>query len=128
MQALALYRPGTAGLYLAANDTLAYRKTFALWGDSQRNISYEVVQALPDPATARAAWEPAFASLIGTFEGDWLTAVERYREWGTRQRWARESRLRRGLVPQWLRETGMWVWIVDDHRVCCRRRSHCATN
>ncbi|HSL69002.1 MAG TPA: DUF6259 domain-containing protein [Longimicrobiales bacterium] len=110
MQAIALYRVGDAGLYLAADDTLAYRKTFALWGDGQRDISYELVQALPNPGAPRAAWQPAFSSLIGTFEGDWLTAVEHYREWGTRQRWARESRLNRGLVPKWLLETGMWVW------------------
>jgi hypothetical protein len=75
LQALALYRPGGAGLYFAADDTLAYRKTFALWGDGQRNISYEVVQALPDPASPRDTWQPSFSAVIGTFEGDWLTAV-----------------------------------------------------
>jgi hypothetical protein len=110
LQALALYRPDRAGLYAATDDTLAYRKTFALWGDGSGMLGYEVVQELPDPARPRDAWSPAFASVLGTFQGDWLTAVERYRTWGTQQRWARESRLRRGLVPGWLLETGMWVW------------------
>ncbi|MDP2958688.1 MAG: DUF6259 domain-containing protein [Longimicrobiales bacterium] len=110
MQAMALYRPDRAGLYLAADDTLAFRKTFAFWGDGTGPISYEVVQALSDPASPRQAWEQPFASVIGTFQGDWITAVERYREWGTRQAWARDSRLNRGLVPSWLLDTGMWVW------------------
>ncbi len=110
MQVLALYRPDRAGLYLATDDTLAYRKTFALWGDGSSAISYEVAEELSDPASPRDAWEPTFASEVGTFHGDWLTAVERYRAWGTRQRWARESRLARGRVPKWLLDTGMWVW------------------
>ncbi|MHB1192950.1 MAG: DUF6259 domain-containing protein [Longimicrobiales bacterium] len=110
IQMLALYRPDQAGLYLAADDTLAYRKSFAFWGDGTGSISYEVVQALSDPASPKDRWEQPFASVIGTFQGDWITAVERYRAWGTRQAWARNSRLSRGLVPDWLLETGMWVW------------------
>lgn len=110
MQVMALYRPDRAGLYLAADDTLAYRKTFAWWGDATGALAWELVQALPDPAAPKDAWAPAFAAVVGTFHGDWLTAVERYRAWGTRQAWARNSRLRRGLVPSWLLDTGMWVW------------------
>ncbi len=110
MQMLALYRPDRAGLYLATDDTLAYRKTFALQGAPDGSASYEVAQELSDPAAPRDAWQPAFGSVVGTFHGDWITAVERYRAWGTRQRWARESRLARGRVPQWLLDTGMWVW------------------
>ncbi len=110
MQALALYRPGAAGLYLAADDTLAFRKSFALWGDSAGSLSYEITQQLPDPNRPRQRWSPGYSALVGSFEGDWLTAAEIYREWGTRQRWARQSRLNRGVVPSWLRETGMWVW------------------
>jgi len=110
IQMLALYAPGTAGLYVSADDTLAYRKSFALWGDGTGALSYELTQELPDPSAPKARWAPAYTVYVGSFEGDWLDAVERYRAWGTRQRWARESRLNRGVVPEWLRETGMWVW------------------
>jgi len=110
IQMLALYAPGTAGLYVSADDTLAYRKSFALWGDGTGELSYELTQELPDPAEPKAGWAPAYTAYVGSFEGDWLDAVARYRTWGTRQRWARESRLNRGLVPAWLRETGLWVW------------------
>ena len=33
LQMIALYRRGGGGLYAAADDTLAYRKTFVLWGE-----------------------------------------------------------------------------------------------
>jgi len=110
LQVLALYRRGDAGLYVAADDTLAYRKTFALWGDSDGSRGYELVHPLENPARPRTQWAPPYAALLGTFQGDWITVAERYRAWGTRQPWARESRLRRGRVPEWLLRTGMWVW------------------
>jgi hypothetical protein len=110
LQLLALYARGGAGLYAAADDTLAYRKTFAVWGEPDGSRGYELVHPVENPASPRARWTPAYAALLGTFKGDWITAAERYREWGTRQAWARDSRLRRGLVPQWLLRTGMWVW------------------
>jgi hypothetical protein len=110
IQMMALYRPDRAGLYLATDDTLAYRRSFAFWGDGTGPISYEVTQALSDPSAPKDRWEQPFASVVGTFQGDWITAVERYREWGTRQAWARNSRLNRGVVPRWLLDTGMWVW------------------
>jgi hypothetical protein len=110
LQLMALYARGGAGLYAAADDTLAYRKTFAVWGEPGGSRGYELVHPVENPASPRTRWTPAYAALLGTFKGDWITAAERYREWGTLQAWARDSRLRRGLVPQWLLRTGMWVW------------------
>jgi hypothetical protein len=110
LQLLALYRRGGSGFYAAADDTLAYRKALAIWGEADGSRGFEMLHPVSDPGRQRERWEPAYAARIGTFRGDWMTAAERYREWGTQQAWARESRLRRGLVPQWLLETGMWVW------------------
>jgi len=109
LQAIALYQSGGPGLYLAADDSLAYRKSFALWGEGGGTAGYEMVH-LPENPGAAATYAPSYAAIVGTFTGDWMTAAERYRAWGTRQRWARESRLTRGQVPAWVRETGLWVW------------------
>jgi imidazolonepropionase-like amidohydrolase len=109
LQAVALYRNGGPGLYAAADDSSNYRKSFAMWGEPGGTAGYEMVHLPENPGRA-ASYEPRYAALLGTFEGDWLTAAERYRAWGTKQRWARESRLTRGLVPAWVRETGLWVW------------------
>ncbi|KPK82390.1 MAG: hypothetical protein AMS25_02425 [Gemmatimonas sp. SM23_52] len=110
LQALAVYQEGGPGFYAAADDTAGYRKAFAVWGDGQGGLGFEVVHLLEDPGTPRDGYAPTFSGLLGTFEGDWITAAERYRAWGTRQVWARESRLRRGLVPTWLLDTGLWLW------------------
>jgi len=126
IQVMALYHPERAGLYLAGDDTLAYRRTVAFWGDGTGAQSYEVAQALPDPELPKEAWDQPFSSIVGTFQGDWITAVERYRTWGTRQHWARNSRLNRGLVPGWLRETGMWVWTGGGLPACSRPPWSCA--
>lgn len=110
LQMIALYQPNGAGFYAASDDTLAFRKSFAVWADNDSTRSYELIHPLPDPQQVKTRWTPGYAAVIGTFAGDWLTAAERYRAWGSRQVWARESRLRRGLVPRWLLDTGMWVW------------------
>jgi hypothetical protein len=110
LQVVALYRRGGAGLYAAADDTLSFRKTFAIWGEPDGSRGYELIHALENPATPRARWTPAYAAVLGTFRGDWITVAERYRTWGTQQAWARNSRLKRGLVPEWLLRTGMWEW------------------
>lgn len=108
-QMVTLYQNGGAGLYAAADDSLAYRKSFAVWGERGGTAGYELVH-LPENPGHNASYSPSYAAIIGTFAGDWLTAVERYREWGTRQRWARESRLTNDKVPQWVQKTGIWVW------------------
>ena len=110
LQALALYQQNGPGFYAAAHDTMAYHKTFAVWGDAGGSIGFELAQLLEDPQKPRTNWSQPYPAVIGTFRGDWISASEQYREWGSRQYWARESRLKRGLVPAWLTNTGMWVW------------------
>ena len=36
--------------------------------------------------------------------------MERYRRWGVRQYWARTSRFATRRSPQWIYDTGIWVW------------------
>lgn len=109
LQAISFTAPARGGLYFASDDTLAYRKQFALWGDADGKAGYDVVHALSDPGK-NARYSPAYAVLVGIVRGDWFSAIERYRAWGTRQYWARESRFATGKSPQWIRDTGIWVW------------------
>lgn len=108
-QAIALYQNGGPGLYAAANDSLNYRKSFALTGDAGGHASYEMVHLLENPGR-NARYVMPYSAVIGTFTGDWFTAAEIYREWGTRQRWARESRFVKGEVPEWVTSTALWIW------------------
>jgi hypothetical protein len=96
-------------LYFSADDSAAFRKSFALWGNADGSAGYDMVHLLPNPGTLNV-FSPTYASIVGVVHGDWFSAVERYRKWGTAQYWARQSRLHTGTTPEWLRETGIWVW------------------
>ena len=109
MQLFALSSAEQGGLYFAANDTAAFRKHFEFWGEPNGRAGYSVAHVLSDPGT-HDTYAPAYAAIVGLVAGDWLSAVERYRAWGTTQYWARESRLRTGTTPAWMRNTGIWEW------------------
>lgn len=110
LQCLTFYRENGPGLYLSCDDTAAFRKTFAFWGDTLQRINYEMGHYPENQNSPRTTYFPSYRAIVGTFQGDWITAAEQYREWGTKQNWAQQSRLSRGLVPDWLLNTGMWVW------------------
>jgi hypothetical protein len=110
LQCLAFYQQGGPGLYVACDDAAAYGKTFAFFGDGLGHVSCELVH-LPESSDQPAGgWTLPYQVLVGTFAGDWLTAAELYRGWATNQVWAKQSRLTRGAVPDWVLHTGAWVW------------------
>ena len=109
MQCLTYYQDGGNGLYLACDDDDVRRKTFSVWGTSGGDVHYEMLH-YPENGREGARYELPYSALLGTFRGDWVTAAERYREWAVDQPWTKQSRLRRGLVPDWVLDTGMWVW------------------
>ncbi len=104
MQCAALYTPGKRGFYAACNDTLAFRKNFAFTLDSSGNLIYQL-NSFPAIDTGSDKYEPSYSSVIGSFNGDWITAAEIYRDWGSKQKWSRkvvskQDRLRNGLKRQ----------------------------
>ena len=110
LQCLAFYASEGVGLYLAADDTAANRKTFAVTAEPDGEIRCEVTHLPEWAGSTEDIWTMPYNVILGTFQGDWVTAAERYRQWGTNQVWAKESRAARGQVPGWIRETGLWVW------------------
>ena len=108
LQCLAFYRKNGPGLYFSCDDTASYRKSFVMWDSGNGQVNYEMVH-LPESQAAESYRLP-YQAILGAFQGDWFTAAERYRSWGTNQVWARESRLASGRTPDWVRATGMWVW------------------
>jgi hypothetical protein len=115
MQCLAISSQSGAGLYLACDDTAAFHKIFAVFADTAGDLGVEVVH-LPEPRLGDTAlgmpstWGLPYQVLLGTLDGDWITAAEWYRSWATNQAWVLQSRLRKGTVSTWARETGLWVW------------------
>ncbi|HOF20123.1 MAG TPA: DUF6259 domain-containing protein [Bacteroidales bacterium] len=109
LQCLALYSPGRSGLYIACNDTLAYIKNFSFTLDSLNTLTYRM-HNFPSIDPSSASYTIPYSAVVGSFRGDWITAAEIYREWASGQRWARESRFLKGLTPEWLEKTALWVW------------------
>ena len=110
LQCLVFGEPGGPGLYLACNDTEAFRKSFAFFGEGQDTINCELVHPPENSERPTGQWTLPYEVQVGALEGDWGTAAEWYRGWATNQAWAKESRLNRGLVPDWVLQTGVWVW------------------
>jgi hypothetical protein len=110
LQCLAFYQSDGPGLYLACDDAAAFRKVFAFLGDEQGEVGCEVVHLPEYRDRAAGRWMLPYRVVAGAFAGDWITAAERYRAWATNQTWATESRLSRRAVPEWVLDTGAWVW------------------
>jgi hypothetical protein len=107
LQCVTVYRENGPGVYLATDDTGGQRKQFALFGHGGGGLGMDVAHVT---AGQMHFYEPPCDALLGAFHGDWFTAAERYRAWARDQRWVVESRARRGLTPDWVRDTGIWVW------------------
>ncbi len=110
MQCLAFYGQGGLGVLLSTNDTGALRKQFAVYGDGNQGLGLEVVHLPTGTETGSGCFETTYNVETRLFHGDWFTAAEFYRAWGSQQEWVRESRRQRGVVPLWVTDTGLWVW------------------
>ncbi|WP_339917384.1 DUF6259 domain-containing protein [Yeosuana marina] len=110
LQCIALYNDSEKfGLYTACNDSLAYRKDFSYTLDGSNNLTYKVSN-YPSIDEKSDIYSPKYEAIIGSFKGDWITAAEQYREWGSKQKWSSESRFKNGLTPKSLEETALWEW------------------
>ncbi|MCO5241428.1 MAG: DUF6259 domain-containing protein [Chitinophagaceae bacterium] len=109
MQFLALYNKESYGLYAAADDTLGYSKQFVLKTDRDRYLNYHIVN-FPASDTALKSYVLPYNGIIGSFKGDWISAAGIYKEWGTKQRWSKESRFRNSSDNSWVEKTALWVW------------------
>ncbi len=109
LQCLALYNPDSCGFYAASNDSLVYIKNFSLTLDTLNTLTYRM-HNFPSLNTSQSSCRLPYSGVIGSFKGDWVSAAEIYREWGSGQRWARLSRLKNELTPEWLENTALWIW------------------
>ncbi len=109
LQAVAVTSDDGVSMRISANDSLAYRKSFALLGNADGTLGFEAAHLFPDPGSADRFSLP-YAVQLGVFRGDWMTLAEWYRSWGMQQRWSRESRVARKAVAPWVDSTGIWVW------------------
>lgn len=108
MQFLALYN-NERGLYAACDDSEIYGKDFLLSLDSKNTMVYQM-DSYPEQDMSKDRYVLGYNAIVGPFVGDWLSAAELYRDWGEKQQWASDSRFKKGLTPEWLTNTALWVW------------------
>lgn len=110
MQLIALYNSQKKmnGLYFSCNDTLSYTKDFSMaFNTKYRTFS---MTNLPSYNDQIDVYSPKYQAVIGSFDGDWITAAKMYRNWGIHQKWCRDSRFKNGKIAEWLPKTALWVW------------------
>lgn len=109
MQFLA-FDNGPVGLYLGVHDADARAKAFAVDspGDALSVRVDHHPEGMGEPLDD-GAFAPDYDVVLGTYEGDWYDAAQRYREWATAEApWA--TPLADRDVPDWFAETCLW-WM-----------------
>lgn len=110
MQCVTVYRDNGPGIFVATRDPATLTKRFAVTSADNHGLSLEVCHVPGATNLNDVEFEIPYETVVGTFEGDWFTAAERYRAWATRQPWATSSRFHQGFTPDWVEHTGIWVW------------------
>ncbi|MCC6492901.1 MAG: hypothetical protein IT424_07760 [Pirellulales bacterium] len=109
MQFLAYYAGDGRGLMVSVDDAQHLRKQFSAFGDGASGLGLEVKHEVAG-AERPMRLDVPYRTEIRVFQGDWFTAAALYRQWASAQWWVRESRVRRGLTPAWIRDAGLWIW------------------
>lgn len=110
LQCAAFYQADGPGFYAASEDREGYRKGFSFWGDGKGRIDFEFLHSPEQEAAELADFRLPFVAVLGAFRGDWSTAAQIYRDSPSTKFFAERGRLRRGLTPAWVQETGLWLW------------------
>lgn len=110
LQCLAFYGNGGRGFYAGCDDAEGYRKDLSIWGDGAGRMNFEVSHEPEQEAAGTAEFRLPFATLLGTFPGDWTAAAEVYSRRPHAVTFARRGRLARNLSPDWVKDTGLWLW------------------
>lgn len=105
-QFLAYYND-RAGLYLACEDNQGYLKSFKVL---EREPGFRLAVAHIGDWPQNGSRTLEYDILLGSFQGDWYTAAEIYREWSLKQQWA-VPLFQRKDVPEWLLDSPVYITI-----------------
>ncbi len=105
-QFLAYYND-RAGIYLACEDTGGFLKSFKVL-DREPGFRLAVAHIGDWPQAGVRTIE--YDTLLGSFQGDWYTAADIYREWSLKQKWAIPLHQQQDL-PAWLLDSPVYITI-----------------
>ncbi len=110
MQMLSWSAGDGKGLWLSTEDPRARQKRMTARGDGKGGLLLEVSHLPVRDQASKNEYDLPYPARIGLSDGGWFGASQAYARWARRQDWVENSRLQRGLVPDWMRDTGLWVW------------------
>lgn len=96
------------GLYLSSHDTESMAKNLAM-SLTPTHVECRATCLVPDKKETDS-FSPGYDVVVGSFDGDWVSAAAIYREWAVNQKFCSESRFRNGQSPEWLQQTAFWIW------------------
>ncbi len=106
-QFFAYYSAQNNGLYFATEDAEAYIKTFACRAnEGGKGWDFEVTHYPENIGTATSYAMP-YDFVLETFQGNWVTAGQRYRRWAIRQKWCGDKLSERQL-PVGVTDVDLW--------------------
>jgi len=109
MQFLALSRSRDS-IYFASMDSEARAKDFVVESASSNMC---LVHYPENMGVTGSDYPGYYPTEFGVYRGTWLEAVQRYRAWALRQKWAQRGKLsERTDVPETIKNVG--AWIMDD--------------
>ena len=110
-QFITLYQDAGPGLFIACDDTRGYGKWFTASGNKRRVFGFDVSHFPNESSKSKGVlYEMPYSCFLGTFQGDWFTLAEMYREWDWVRAVANQSPLVQKAAPPWIVNTGLWVW------------------
>lgn len=107
------FNRSTNAVYLATMDPDGRTKDFL--ADASKGV-LAVAHYPENMGIAGSDWPDYYPVAFGVYQGDWLQAALRYREWATLQKWAKPLSERYDIPPI-MKNLGLWVrdfWIWDS--------------
>jgi hypothetical protein len=103
----------TDSIYLAAHDPGAKFKLFRI----KPGDEYSVETSIPDATVAGNDWHQPFDSVLGVYQGDWVTSCKIYRKWVLANApWASRGPIsnRKDSAPA-VKEVGVWLNLDENY-------------
>jgi hypothetical protein len=97
---------GHSSVYFASMDGEGRAKDFVIEPGKRLQLTHYP----ENMGLAGSDWPDPYAVALGVYQGTWVEAAQRYREWALKQKWASAGRLsQRTDVPERLKNVALWV-------------------
>jgi hypothetical protein len=113
------YQDGTAGLYLASEDSQGHPQALAVARRADGFLLYHEFERI---GGTRREWESPYPVAVGVAQGTWWDTADQYKRWAVKQPWCAKRLDQRDDIPAWWKQ-GPAVHVCEvrtyDERGVC---------